>query len=172
MSQLELDSRVVPYLQYLDPSSYSEDIKIDMDNLDLEKEKQPDLVNKWGRIQGEVSYLLKDLQEKLGDREADLTLEITRDPLKFLGKDFDSKKLTQTHVKSVILRYRDVKELRFNILEVQRVLDSVKSTVNALDHKRSSIRELINLWINNYHSGKPTVISSRPGLKYETKQGE
>jgi hypothetical protein len=137
--------------------AFDPEFSVDRYNLEVEAQRQADLMRKWTKRQARFKSLLKQSQKNLDILEGELAEEYRRNK-----KEYGIQKDTDTVIFKLIKG--DPKyEKQFNeVLKYQRLYEDSKSAVDSIVEKGWMIKELVKLWLNNYYS-TPIV------KEYETK---
>lgn len=127
--------------------SFDPEFSVDRYNLELEAERQSELLRKYTKRQGRMKSLLKRAEKDLESLEGELAEEYRRNKSIYgIHKDTDQ----------VIFRLikGDPKyEKQFNeVIKYQRLYDDAKSAVDSIVEKGWMIKEMVKLWLNNYYS--------------------
>lgn len=126
---------------------YDPEFSLDRFNLEVESERQADLMRKYTKRQARMKSLLKKSQKNLEILEGELAEEYRRNKKEYgIHKDTDQ----------VIFRLikGDPKyEVQFNeVIRYQYLYDDAKSAVDSIVEKGWMIKEMVKLWLNNYYS--------------------
>jgi hypothetical protein len=126
---------------------YDPEFSLDRYNLEIESERQADLMRKYTKRQAKMKSLLKKAQKNLDILEGELAEEYRRNKKEYgIHKDTDQ----------VIFRLikGDPKyEVQFNeVIKYQYLYDDAKSAVDSIVEKGWMIKEMVKLWLNNYYS--------------------
>ena len=127
--------------------SFDPEFSIDRYNLEVESERQADLMRKYTKRQGRFKSMLKRAQKDLDTLEGELAEEYRRNK-KLYGIQKDTDQVIFRLIKG------DPKyEIQFNVvMKYQRLYDDSKSAVESIVEKGWMIKELVKLWLNNYYS--------------------
>jgi len=126
---------------------YDPEFSLDRYNLEIESERQADLMRKYTKRQAKMKSMLKKAQKNLDILEGELAEEYRRNKKEYgIHKDTDQ----------VIFRLikGDPKyEVQFNeVIKYQYLYDDAKSAVDSIVEKGWMIKEMVKLWLNNYYS--------------------
>lgn len=135
-------------------NEFEQDVRLDRYNLENELQRQSDIIKKWTQVAAIAKSDRDNLKEKLDDVYSELDLEVRSDLKKFMTeKEFKNiKKITESVIESLIKRQKEYKELRKKYLDAKRDFEIIEGGISALDHKRTSMKFLSDLWINGYWS--------------------
>lgn len=128
----------------------AEDAKIDKYALDVEAEKQAELMVKWLGLLNQAQVVLTKMKEKLANVEAELRIEAKTNGIMGVGKVTESAidSWIQTHP-SRVAAYEDYSAAYSSV----QYLQNAKAV---LDHKKSMIQVLDHLLVAGYYA-KPDV---------------
>ncbi len=126
---------------------FDPEFSVDRYNLELEAERQSDLMRKWTKRQARYKNLLKKAQKALDILEGELSEEYRLNK-KAYGIQKDTDQVIFRLIKG------DPKyEKQFNeLMKYQVLYDDAKSAVESIVEKGWMIKELVKLWLNNYYS--------------------
>jgi response regulator of citrate/malate metabolism len=126
---------------------FDPEFSVDRYNLELEAERQSDLMRKWTKRQARYKNLLKKSQKALDILEGELSEEYRRNK-KTYGIQKDTDQVIFRLIKG------DPKyEKQYNeVMKYQVLYDDAKSAVESIVEKGWMIKELVKLWLNNYYS--------------------
>jgi hypothetical protein len=126
---------------------YDPEFSLDRFNLEIESERQAELMRKYTKRQARMKSLLKKSQKNLEILEGELAEEYRR-----------NKKIYGIHKDTDQVIFRLIKgdpkyEIQFNeLIRYQYLYDDAKSAVDSIVEKGWMIKEMVKLWLNNYYS--------------------
>ena len=133
-------------------SDFGQDVKIDSNALEVELEKQAMLAKKWGDLFTEAKYIADEKDQKLKLIDSDLDIAIRANPEAFLKEGERGIKITESVIKSLIQRNEEHLKAERELIEVKRDKGVLENAVNAIEHRRSALKYLSELWIQGYWS--------------------
>lgn len=134
-----------------------EDFTIDRFHLEVEADKQSELMEHYGRKLAYYSALEKEAKRKLEYVQAECAEIIRNNP-----KQYGLEKTTDTVVYRIALNEPDYVREHDGYREILQMKLTYEAAVKALAQKGSMIKELVKLWLNDYYS-EPTVYASEAG---------
>jgi len=123
------------------------DISIDRDALDREWDEQSCLYFRYAMMLADARQELDTAKTELDLVQAELDQSIRADP-----EAFDIAKLTEGAVKAAILIQKEYKKAAKQLADAKHLVDVLGAAVGALDHRKSALSKLVELWICNYFS--------------------
>ncbi len=124
--------------------SYLDDIKIEPDALDLEWLHQPVLYMKWAEKAAQAEDKVKICKEKLEVVDAQLDKEI---------RTTSQEKITEGFVKSRIALDQRHQEALQKLNDAIYRSNLFSAAVKAMEHKKTSLENLVRLWAGQYFAG-------------------
>lgn len=129
--------------------NYEEDVNIDRDSLDEELIKQPGLYFKYAKAAEDLQDEVKSLQREMAVLDAELEDKIRKEAKKKEGE----KAPTNQAVAAQIQLDSDHQEIEKEIAEKEHELRVLRNAgVGALEHKKSSLKHLTELYVSGYWS--------------------
>ena len=126
-------------------SSYDDDLRIDIDQLDVEWLRQPRLYMKYAEMAEQADLEVKKAKEKM-------ELEYAKSFRKILD-EFD-KKPSDSMIDALILSdYPEYGEAKSAYAEAIYRANVLAAVVKAMDQRKSAIEGLVKLWAGQYFSG-------------------
>jgi hypothetical protein len=135
-------------------NSYEHDMHIDETALDIEFLEQPNLVMKYSKLCAQANFDMALEQERLLLVKSDLDYKIRSTPLLF-GIDA-SVKITEAVVLGTILQQDEYLEANKKYLTAKYEYETIRGAVSALEHRKSSLENLVRLFGQSYFAG-PSV---------------
>lgn len=129
--------------------NYEEDIKIDPDQLDIEWLEQPSLFMKYSHHLAMVRKTLDESKQTLDIARAETDKKIRDNPAKYLSDG----KVTETAVSNAVLKHPMYQEAYSNYLEAKYEADMAQGAVNAFDHRKTALENLVRLFGQQYFAG-------------------
>lgn len=121
-------------------------------------------------VGAEARIALKEAQQRLEVRKAELDLEIRESP-----EMFSIEKVTVDAVKAAIIRDEGIQKLERKIIILEGNIAMYSGAMNSLEHKKKALEKLTDLHINGYYASKPNSGKGRKEVtskaaKYKTKR--
>jgi kynurenine formamidase len=141
----------------------NEFIDIDKNQLDVECERQPELVYQYG-------CKLADAKKELAEANADLDVikaEVA-DDVRSNPKKYGLDKITVDAVASAVAAAKEVKAATTDVIAARHLVDTTQAAVNALDHKKRMLENLVDLHGRDYFSS-PRVSGDGAAAMEQTK---
>lgn len=129
---------------------FSKDVAIDEDALDVEWQRQPELLGKWGRLFADAEARVNRLDHKLDVLKADLERRIRAKPKSY---GITEERVTEGIVKATVLLDSEHETQQIKLLQAQHSMAIIKSAINALYHKKDALENLVRLLGAEYFSG-------------------
>lgn len=126
-------------------SKFKEDITISKSNLDDEWLMQPELVYDYCTQLADAKLELEEAKVELDVVKADLEVDIRNNP-----HDHEIPKATESSIKAIVARHPDVKEAQQRLNEAKHSVAIIDSAVEALNHKRAALENLVKLFGQSY----------------------
>lgn len=123
------------------------ELKVDLNQLDDEWVKQPNI---YYEAASQASDARKDYEEARNDLEvvkAELDKAIREDP-----ESYGVGKLTEAIVTQTIVRQKEYKRACQEVVNTRHAMDVANAYVGALDHKKTALTKLVDLFLSNYFS--------------------
>lgn len=127
--------------------AFDPEFSVDRYNLEVEAERQADLMRKWTKRQARYKSLLKQAQKNLDILEGELAEEYRRNK-----KNYGIQKDTDQVIFRLIKGDPKYEKQFDEVMKYQRLYDDAKSAVESIVEKGWMIKELVKLWLNNYYS--------------------
>jgi len=128
--------------------SYETDVTIDPDALDVEWLRQPQLMIKYAKISAEAKMEVLSAKENLDLVRAELDKDIRSDPDKF-----GIAKITESAVLNTIISNQRYKKANSEYLEKQYEYEMSRGAIQALEHKKDALENLVRLFGQQYFAG-------------------
>ena len=127
---------------------YSEDLKIDLNELEKEFEKLPSLYMYWAEQEVNAQEARDRAVQKLSIVQAELDSKIRLNPQKYgLGE-----KATETAFKGAVANQKEYREAEEDVIAKTKKMRIFSSAVVAMEHKKRSLTKLADLWAGQYWS--------------------
>ena len=149
--------------------NYENDLKIDVDALDVEWAEQPTLMLKYTRIAAEARMELEEAKEKVGIVKAEIDLQIREDPEKF-----GLIKITEAAIQSTIALEDSFIKVNSKCLKTAYELEMAQGAVRAMDQRKQALENLVKLHGLQYFAGPkvPRDLSKEYLKKQNQKQAD
>ena len=128
--------------------SIAEDKLVDIHNLHIEDQKQPALVEKWGRRFADAKKKKRELERKVEVTFSNLVNVIRQDPEEF-GLD---KKPTETSIKNIVLVDKEYSKVYDEYLGAKYEQDIMEVGRDTISDRRATIDGEIKLYLSGYYS--------------------
>lgn len=141
-----------------------EELRVEIDPYTLDKEwtRQPDLIKRWGIKLADAEEKVERLKSELKITAAELNVSIRESP-EMYGLD----KCTEAAIANQVLVQAPYKQAVSKLNEARHELGIVEAACEALDHRRTALAKLSDLWMADYYSG-----TSRNVNKFEDTDEE
>lgn len=149
---MQKDSAILDKLILREWDEYNlvEDAKLDKYALDIEAERQPELMTKWLSLLHKTQQILNKKQEELEYVEAELRITAKRDGIDGI------QKVTDATADAWILNHPRRKEAFEAKSKAYADFQYINNARTVLEHKRDMIKVLDHLMVAGYYS-KPAV---------------
>lgn len=131
--------------------NYEVDIEIDGEALDQEWLNQPRLLMQYARHSALMRKRLEEAKQSLDIAKAEADKMIRTNPEKY-----GIEKVTETVVANAVLKEEGYQEAYTDFLNAKYEADMASSAVNAFEHRKSALENLVRLYGQQYFAG-PTV---------------
>jgi len=139
--------------------NYSEDLAIDPHALDEEWLRQPVLYAQYSSLLSDAQKTRDYIKEKLEVKRSELDKDIRQNPEKY-----GVPKITESVVANTILSLDDYRKVGQEVIEATYEYNMLQNAINALEHKKRALENLVRLWLGSYFSG-PIEPRDIPGGK-------
>ena len=143
--------------------NYEQDMRIDVDSLDVEWADQPTLMLRYTKIAAEARMALDRAKENLGIVKAEIDLTIRKDPEKY-----DIIKITESAIQSAIILDTDYGLVNEKCLQAAYEFDMAQGAVKAVDQRKQALENLVKLHGLQYFAGPK--IPRNLSYEYQQKQ--
>lgn len=126
--------------------NYQDDVEIFKHSLDEELVKQPSLFMLYAKEAVEAIVTRDRAKENLDVVRAMLDAEIRNEPI------LSGKKLTETAIANHIVQQEKYKEAMEQYIEAKKQSGILDAAKEALNHKKSSLGKLVELFLAGYYS--------------------
>jgi len=127
--------------------TFRQQLPINQFQLELACIDQPVLYDEVGQLVTEWRSMEKMANDKLSFIHADQSARIRTSPEKY-----GVTKITEGSVESAILLTREYQEAVKDKTEIEKIVGYLKTLQTALDHRKSELNNLVQLWVHNYYS--------------------
>lgn len=131
--------------------SFETDVRIDVDALDVEWTRQPELVLKYGKMLAEARARSDQLKEALELAEAEVKSAIRVNPEKF-----GIEKVTEGAINEALLQSEKYQDALKSYQEARSEQDMLQAGMNAINAKKDALENMVRLLGQNYFAA-PTV---------------
>lgn len=151
----------------MEKRSYTEDLNIDKDSLEIEWEKQPRLFIYWAEREVDAQEERDKAQRNMSVIKAEMDAKVRKDPEKY-GIDNGIK---EAAVSSAIVNSKEYKEAELKFIEATKNARLLSASVVAFDHKKRALTKLTDLWISGYYGsgGVPKEMKESINKKVDEK---
>lgn len=122
-------------------------VEIDQDALDEECVKQPKLYFKWAKKLADARMAHEEAEANHKLVEAELDDKIREDP-----ESYGLEKITEAAIKATIPKQVEFTESQQKVYHARHKVNILQAGVTALEHKKRSIENLVQLHGQNYFS--------------------
>lgn len=136
----------------------------DLNRLEWELHRQPGLMDEWSCKLADARKALDEARNFLDITQAEVSNKIRKDP-----ESFGLDKVTETAISNALIIDSDVMQAKQDWIDARHEFDTIQSMVNALEHKKSSLRELVALHGQDYFSKPYIDDKGAESLKSETR---
>lgn len=126
--------------------TFSEDIKINRFDLDQGSEEQPSFYDYWSGQLTDARFEKDQALDHLNYLKADKELHYRNHPK-------DDMKVTESSVKAMVETDEGVVKAKAELNEIYKTVNQLTGQVTALEHRKSELKNLTNLWIAGYFAG-------------------
>ena len=126
--------------------SLARKLPIDVNQLHLCCEHQPQLAHEAGELAAESKAQAKRMKVQLEEAKANASRDVRTSPGKF-GMD----KVTEAAVSAAISLHPDVTKSQQDSIEADLIADKAAALANAFEHRRSMLKIEAELYVHNYH---------------------
>lgn len=127
---------------------YNEDLKINLDALEEEFQRQPALYMFWAEQEVNAQEAKDKASQRLNIVQAEMDAKVRLNPLKY-GL---SEKATETAIKNVIINSKEYREAEEDVIVKTKSMRIFSAAVTAMEHKKRSLTKLSDLWLGQYWS--------------------
>ena len=128
--------------------SYEDDMRIDEDALDVELLEQSSLMVKYSRLLAEAKQDRDISKEALELKKAEINLDVRDHP-----QNYSLEKVTDKAVEACILQSDEYQEAIKVLNEANFEVNVLQGVVNAIEHRKSALENLVKLYIQGYFAG-------------------
>ena len=135
---------------------YAVDVAINRFKLEQECEAQPSLYYYYADMLAGLKADRDRVDDKLGMTMSNTELAVRTAPGKYLGE----VKPTEATIKAAVDANLEVRSLREELTKTNEQIYHLEAVVRSLDHRKSELDNLVQLWIKGYYAapdgGKPS----------------
>ena len=143
--------------------NYEQDLKIDVDALDVEWADQPSLMLRYTKVAAEARMELDKAKEDLGTVKAEIDLQIREDP-----ESFGIAKVTESAIQSAIILDDGFNKANEKCLQLAYEFEMAQGAVRAVDQRKQALENLVKLHGLQYFAGPK--IPRNLSYEYQQKQ--
>ena len=136
---------------------YSEDVSINRFKLEQESEKQPSLFYYYADLLATAKADRDSLEERLDFTNAAYEMDLRTAPGRYLGE----VKVTEGTIKAAVDSNPKAQAIRLEYLDKSKEIYHLEAAVKSLEHRKSELDNLVQLWIKGYYAapdgGKPSA---------------
>jgi len=137
--------------------NYEEDLRIDLNCLHVEFQRQPSLYMKYSELSAQANLECDQAKEKIDVVKAQLDGKIRVSP-----EAFGLSKVTEGAITSTIIVHKDYKDACESYNQAKLKASLLKSAVSAFDHRKKAMEVQAQLWLGGYWctpavSGAPVI---------------
>jgi hypothetical protein len=129
----------------MDERDFSKDVILNRHKLDIECEKHSGIYHYYCDNLSTAKNELDEEKDKLSFMESELEINLRRNP----PEDF---KVTESAIKAYLGSNKVLEKQRQKINEIKKTIYHFEAAVRAMDHKKSMIGHLVNLFAMKYYS--------------------
>lgn len=126
---------------------FDPEFSLDRYNLEIESERQAELMRKYTKRQAKMKSMLKKAQKNLDILEGELAEEYRRNK-----QEYGIQKDTDQVIFRLIKGDPKYEKAFDEVVKYQYLYDDAKSAVDSIAEKGWMIKEMVKLWLNNYYS--------------------
>lgn len=147
--------------------NYEQDIEIDGESLDLEWIEQPKMMLKYTQHLANVKRELEECKQALDIAKAEADKKIRTEPEKF-----GIEKVTEVVVANAILNEKGYKKAYTEFLEAKFEVDMSQGAVNAFEHRKAALENLVKLYGQQYFAGPKAPLEITREWSHKEEQRE
>lgn len=125
---------------------YKDDVRINIDELDVELLRQASLFQYWGRQEAQALYEKDQVEETLSKCKARIELDIRKNQEKYGYTD----KLTEGAVSCLLINQQEVVAATEASLKSRYKARILGIAVKSFEHKKKALEKLVELYISGY----------------------
>lgn len=129
-------------------SNYEQDIEINPDALDVAWLEQPRLMLQYSKLSAKMRRELDMAKQELDIAKAEADRKIRESP-----EDYGLAKVTEASVSNAILNEDGYKDAYETYLSAKYESDMASGAVNAFEHRKSALENLVRLYGQQYFAG-------------------
>ncbi len=128
--------------------SYESDMYIDENELEVELLEQPSLMARYSRLLAEAKRDRDLAKENLDLVKAEINMDIRDNP-----ENYKLEKVTESAIAACVLMEDDFKNAQKQLHEAEFEVNVLQGVLNAIDHRKSALENLVRLYGLNYFAG-------------------
>ncbi len=121
------------------------DLQIDEDKLDQEWLRQPELFFAYSIRLANAKRQMEEERRELDVTKAEIENDVRNNP-----EDYGLTKATEASVLATVTTQKGLKDANKKLIEAKHHVDILQATVNALDHRRRALENLVDLHGQGY----------------------
>jgi hypothetical protein len=138
---------------------------IDKFNLDKEWISQPKLVFNFAQQLAQAKRELEERKAQYDVIKADVEMNIRKDPEKY-----GLAKVTESAISSTVCMQDEYKQANQAIIKAKYDVDICQGAMNAMEHKKAGLQDLVKLHGQNYYSTTHASFENTSDVEEATKQ--
>lgn len=149
--------------------NYSEEVKIDFENLEAEWLTQPSLVNYYNDLYAEAIFLRDQAKLKLEFKVAKMDLKVRNKPHLF---GFGGKP-TEAAIKNTVLIHKITQKYNLKLAKAQKHVNSMLGIKTSLDNRKKALENLVSMRITGVNADPKNIVKKlkqKGEEKYHKKQ--
>lgn len=145
--------------------AFRQRLPIDQFALETACINQPVLYDEVGQLVTEWNAQAKTANDKLAFIRADQSSRIRTSPEKY-----GVAKITEGSVESAVLLTKEYQEAAGDLIEIEKIVGYLRVLQTALDHRKSELNNLVQLWIHEYYSKQHNMDTERKAVGNITEE--
>jgi hypothetical protein len=145
--------------------TFRQRLPIDQFALETACINQPVLYDEVGQLVVEWNAQVKTANDKLAFVDADQSTKIRTFPEKF-----GVAKITDKSTESAVLLTKEHQEAASDLIEIEKIVGYLRVLQTALEHRKSELNNLVQLWIHSYYSKLQDMGTERKAIGNVTEE--
>ncbi|MHA1363980.1 MAG: hypothetical protein ACTSP1_15825 [Candidatus Freyarchaeota archaeon] len=142
-----------------------ERIPIDRYNLDEECRRQAILYSDVGELVSEAKAEARRKEQRLELVKAELDSKIRESP-----SNYGIEKVSNPAIEAAIIRSSEYQQALSDYIDARETADKLSVLQTAVEHRKSSLRDLVSLYIYEYYSGSHDMTKEKRHLGEVTEE--